>query len=311
MQADASLDSVFTNERAALVGIGYRLTGSSSEAEDLVQEAFVRALERPPTDTSLPWKPWLVRVVVNLGKDRLRRRRAREYDGPWLPEALEHAEGATDARHGEARYGELESVTIAFLTALEGLSSTQRAVLILRDVVDLSVAETAAILGRTETYVKVAHHRARERMKSYESARVVPDEATVARTKEALEKFLVALLSHDVPALTDLLRADCTTINDGGGEFTAAKKPVFGRDKSILFHTKIMRHGVPSNFRVALVNGLPTLIAHFAGTDARLANRVCVQVECDESGAIRMIRSTLATTKLRGIEFPEAPGISS
>lgn len=300
----SSLEAVFTTERPKLRSLGYRLTGSLSEAEDLVQETFVRALERPPNDTTLPWRPWLTRVLVNLGRDRLRQRKRRDYHGPWLPESLELPDDAAETRHGEARYGEMESVTLAFLVALEALSPVQRAVLLLRDVIDHSVAETAEILGRTETYVKVAHHRARERMARYDEARVVPDAAALARTRAALERFMFALLADDVDAMTQLLREDCVAVNDGGREFIAAKKPIHGRKTVITFHRNIMRQGVQSAWRIANVNGLPALLLTFTPTDPRLANRVVFQVECDASGAIRAMRSTLSTDKVSGIEFP-------
>lgn len=299
--------SAFARERARLHGLSYRMTGSLADAEDIVMDAFTRALERPPSDLDAPLGPWLTRVVVNLAKDRLRARVRRGYRGPDLPEALELPDDADDRRHGEARYGELESVTLAFFAALDALSPAQRAVLLLRDVLDHSVAETASLLGRSETYVKVAHFRARARMEAYDVARVVPTPETRAHTTAALVAFVEALQRDDVDTLTKLLVEGCVTVNDGGGVYHAAGKPVVGRDKTILFHRKIHRHGVPASVRLATINGLPALVVHFHPTDPRLATRVVVQVELAPDGRIRAVRSLLSPSKVEHLVFPPPP----
>src|SRR5262249_47728960 len=156
------------------------LTGSAADAEDLVQSTFERALLRPPKDLDRELRPWLVRVAMNLGRDLLRKRKRRPYKGPWLPSPLETGSEASPpsfelelptGESPEARYDWLESVSFAFLLALEALTPTQRAVLILRDVFDYSVAETAAALGLSAANVKTSHHRARRAMAAYEAAR--------------------------------------------------------------------------------------------------------------------------------------------
>ena len=143
----------------------------------------MRALERPPARTDEPWRPWLVRVAMNLARDLLRRRRRSPYRGTWLPSPIET--GADDAPPAyeipaesgsptEGRYELLESVSFAFLLALEALTPSQRAVLLLRDVFDYSVRETADALGMSEANVKVTHHRARRAMAAYDRDRCVP-----------------------------------------------------------------------------------------------------------------------------------------
>src|SRR5437868_10514213 len=135
---------IFDEHKRFLWGICYRMTGSAADAEDIVQDTFVRALEKPPTDMEAPLRPWLVKVALNLSRDQLRRRRRREYFGPWLPSPVSTEddgplpiyEPTAPGISPVARYDLLESVTLAFLLALEVLTPAQRAVLLLRDVFD-------------------------------------------------------------------------------------------------------------------------------------------------------------------------------
>jgi RNA polymerase sigma-70 factor (ECF subfamily) len=164
-------------------------------------------------------RPWLVRVAVNLARDQLRRRRVRGYEGPWLPSPVETGPGSIEHDHAateplpDARYSLRESATFAFLLALETLTPHQRAALILRDVLDYSVRETAAALGTTEASVKQTHRRARLAMEGYDEARgtVAPTPEVIARTRAALERFLQAVASGDSAgaeaALADDVRA--------------------------------------------------------------------------------------------------------
>src|SRR5262249_23603780 len=143
------------------------------------QETLRRALEAPPADLERAPRPWLVRVAVNLCRDALRERKRRGYNGTWLPSAIETPSELTPgiAASAEARYGQLESVTFAFLLALEALSSSQRAVLLLRDVFDYSVRETADALSMTQTSVKTTLHRARRVMADYDKNPRIPSPA--------------------------------------------------------------------------------------------------------------------------------------
>src|SRR5687767_12106876 len=140
------LSSVFTAHQRDLWALLYRMTGSVADADDLLQETFARAIERPPPRLDLPMKPWLARVALNLARDHLRARRRVQYYGPWLPMPLETTEETSPPSFDpgpEWRYDLLESVSFAFLLALEALTPSQRAVLLLRDVFDYSVRETA------------------------------------------------------------------------------------------------------------------------------------------------------------------------
>ena len=245
--ASAAYGAIFREHERFLWGVCYRMTGSAADADDLVQETFVRAMERPPARPELPWRPWLTRVAVNLARDALRRRRRRGYVGPWLPSPLETGEDAPPAYEAdvpgagstEGRYDLLESVTFAFLLALEALTPLQRAVLVLRDVIDYSVEETADALGISAANVKTSHHRARRAMAAYERERRRPTRALQAETRRALDRFVECLARGDTTGMEALLGADVRALSDGGGEFHAARVPIVGPRKVALFYTRI------------------------------------------------------------------------
>jgi RNA polymerase sigma-70 factor (ECF subfamily) len=170
---------MFKDHERFLWGICYRLTGSAADAEDLVQETFARAMERPPARTDDPWRPWLVRVAMNLGRD-------------WLPAPVETDDAffpplrwsPQESEKGpEARYELMESFSFAFLLALEALTAQQRTILLFRDVLDHSVRETAEALGISEGSVKTTHHRARRAMRDYDQNRCVPTRSLRTRTR--------------------------------------------------------------------------------------------------------------------------------
>ena len=132
--SEVDLGALYERERGSLWGLAYRMTGSANDADDLVQEAFTRAIERPPADPRRPWGPWLATVTLNLSRDQLRERQRRSYTGEWLPSPVpSEVLVERDARWGDpaGRYALRESVGYAFLLALEVLTPSQRAVLIL------------------------------------------------------------------------------------------------------------------------------------------------------------------------------------
>jgi RNA polymerase sigma-70 factor, ECF subfamily len=298
----AKLVDSFREHERYLWGLCYRLTGSAAEADDLVQDTFVRAIERPPSRVEEPWRPWLTRVAVNLGRDALRRRRRRAYVGPWLPTPIETEdaaeEGAPPAAGAEARYDALESASFAFLVALEALTPQQRAVLVLRDVLDYSVEETARALGLSAANVKTTHHRARRALAPYEQNRCRPSPALAAQTQAALQRFLVALLANDAPTVESLLAADARSVADGAGEFAATRKPVVGRGKvahAYLVLTKLSPPEMRAEIRT--VNGLPALVVEQPAR-GKLGPRYVVQCIVDGEGRIAALYSVVATAKL-------------
>lgn len=307
---DARLDELFRAERRRLWGLAYRLTGNGADADDVVQEAFARLLERPPSDGQPP-KPWLVRVVVNSALDVLRRRRRRVYPGPWLPSPVEASDAewldsfVTPSGDTETRYGLLESASYAFLVALEALGPRERAVLLLRDVLGWSAAETGALLGTSEGNTRVVHLRARRALADYDKARCVPSPELRARHREVLERFLAALTAQDTKTVESLLAESVRTETDAAGEYTALAAPLHGRERVARFYQSaalMRRDGEP---RVALreVNGLPAAAIALGKPVRRQAPRSLLRIELDASGKIALIQVVLASRKLARVEF--------
>jgi RNA polymerase sigma factor (sigma-70 family) len=305
----AAYDELFRAHRPFLWSLLYRLTGNAADAEDLVQETFVRALARPPARTDEPWRPWLIRVAVNLGRDLLRARRRRGYDGVWLPSPIETPEGEppsfepTDpSGNPAARYDLLESVSFAFLLALEALTPSQRAVLLLRDVFDYSVRETARALRLSEANVKTTHGRARRAMEAYDIDRRPSTPDLRARTQETLSRFLACLARGDAAGIEALLAPAARAFTDGGGEFPAALRPIVGRDKvARLYLGGSRRFGADVDVRFRVLNGLPAVIVERADLPPGWAPRAVVQCELDAEGRIGRLYTVVATRKLVGL----------
>ena len=311
------LPAVYTEAFAAherfLWGLCYRLTGCAADADDLVQEAFVRALEHPPAGAGASWRPWLVRVTMNLGRDLLRRRQRRRYVGPWLPSPIETGDEESPpayepvvgpAMTTEGRYELLESVSFAFLLALEALTPQQRAVLLLRDVFDYSVHDTADALGISEPNVKTTHHRARRAMQAYDRERRPPTRGLQEQTREVLGRFVAALVEQDVAAVESLLADSVRAVNDGAGEFFAARVPILGVPRVARFHVNIARrHPAGGRFAIQTINGLPALVGEFGVVRAGEPPRMVLQCELGPDGRIVRLYSVVASRKLTAVSF--------
>jgi RNA polymerase sigma-70 factor (ECF subfamily) len=300
---------VYEADRKLLWGLCYRMTGNAADADDLVQETFVRALKRPPRDTSLDWRPWLVRVAINLSRDLLRRRRRTGYTGPWLPSPLPTAEespasyepSAPSQESPAAHYDLIESVSFAFLLALEALTPSQRAVLLLRDVFDYTTEEAADALDMTESNVKVMLHRARQKMKDYDKSRLPSGPSRSEATRQALEQFLLYLSSRNVEGLERLLAKDVVAISDGGGEVRAALNVVRGSDRVIRLILGLADKGGIPRFSYTTLNGLPAIVCKTNIDRPQVARRFTLQLELDAEGRVRQINTVLSPRKLTAI----------
>jgi RNA polymerase sigma factor (sigma-70 family) len=307
--ASAPVEHLYTEHRRFLWSLCYRMLGSAADAEDVVHDTFVRAMERPPRAVDEPMRPWLVKVALNMSRDMLRRRRRREYVGPWLPAPIETDESAPPShepaidgmRTLEGRYDLLESVSFAFLLALEALTPTQRAVLLLRDVFDYSVRETADALDLSEPNVKTTHHRARRAMDAYDRRRRVPAATVQEKARGQLAAFLQRLQENDVRGIEALLADDVRTITDGGGEYRSALRPIVGRDKVTRFYLAVAERGPGIGVRWCTLNGMPGVVFDIPSPGERLAPRLAMTVDLDNDGRITCLYVVSASRKLTAI----------
>ena len=210
----------FERSRGRLFGIAYRMLGSVEEAEDVVQESYLRWDRAEPVELRSP-EAWLVAVTTRLAIDRLRRiaSERRHYAGNWLPEPIATAPEAAD------RGAEMASdLSMAFLLLLERLTAEERAALLLRDVFDTDYAEIGRILERSEAACRQLVHRARERVRGERRRVRVPAETH----ERLLERFLAALHADDPDAMLALVAEDATWTSDGGGKVAATRRVVRG-----------------------------------------------------------------------------------
>jgi RNA polymerase sigma-70 factor, ECF subfamily len=191
-----------------------------------------------------------------------------------------------------------ESASFAFLLALEALGPQQRAVLLLRDVLDYSVRETADALGLSEANVKTAHHRARHAMAAYDRSRR-PKAVLEGETRTALERFLGALLAGDAAAAAACLTAGARLLSDGAGEFRAALRPVLGPDRITRFFLGLQKKlGPAPRFEVRSINGLPSVVAAYDDPPDRWGPRFVLHADTDSSGKISELHVVVASRKL-------------
>jgi RNA polymerase sigma-70 factor (ECF subfamily) len=300
----------FDEHRRFLWGICYRMTGSAADAEDIVQDAFVKALEKPPADTESPLRPWLVKIALNLSRDQLRRRRRREYFGPWLPSPInteddtpfEFDQHSANDISAMAAYDLRESVTIAFLLALEALTPAQRAVLLLRDVLDYSTAETAEAVVMTESNVKVTLHRARRIMEAYNKNRVATLSRRTHELRGTLQRFLSRLAEGDVEGLKRMLAADVVLVSDGGGEINALAEPMLGRPKVLRLLTRLYeanRSVTSTSMRV--LNGEPAILVERSKVKPGHASLFTMHCELNGTGRMRRLNFVFSPGKLSAL----------
>ena len=297
----------FAEHKRVLWGMCYRMTGSAADADDIVQDTFVKALERPPADTEAPLRPWLVKVALNLSRDHLRRRRRREYFGPWLPSPV-FTDGddpgqliATEDSPG-VRYDLMESVTLAFLLALEALTPAQRAVLLLREVFDYSTTETADALDMSEANIKVTLHRARRIMGSYEKNRVSNFSNRVERVRDTLQRFLSRLASGDAQGLEEMLAADVVLVTDGGGEINALAEPVYGSEKVLRLIAKLYEANRDvTSTSLRSVNGEPAILVERSQMRPGHASFFTMHCELDNNSRMHRLHFVFAPSKLSAL----------
>lgn len=248
---------VFDRNRPLLFSISYRMLGSVMEAEDVVQEAYVRWQGTEDEEVRSP-SAYLSTVVTRLCIDRLRSAQARreQYVGPWLPEPLleEQSLGTADL---DADLD--DSLSMAFLVLLESLTPVERAVFLLREVFGYEYAEVASLVGKSEANCRQISRRARQSV----AARRPRFESSPEQEERLTEGFLHASLEGDMKALLELLSEDVTLYSDGGGKTRAALNPIYGANKVARFLAGILGK-IPPDFAVrkARVNGRPGFVSY-------------------------------------------------
>jgi len=257
-----SATEAFVAHRNLLFTVAYEMLGSAADAEDVLQETWLRwaGIDH---DTVRDSRAFLVRITTRQALDRLRtlRRRKESYVGPWLPEPLLTApDVAEDVELAE-------SVSMAMLLVLETLAPTERAVFVLRDVFDLGYDEIAQAVDKTPAAVRQIAHRARAHVTARRPRQVV----SAARTGEVLASFQHAVETGDLRRLLDLIAPDVVLLTDGGGVVRAALEPVVGAETV----ADVLLRLTSATLHAAQINGHPALIVRTSeGMDTVLAVRL-------------------------------------
>ncbi|MBY8870620.1 RNA polymerase sigma-70 factor [Micromonospora sp. PLK6-60] len=293
MHADQQPQETFQAHRDLLFSVAYRILGTAADAEDVVQDAWLKwsGVDRSRVADH---RAYLVRIVSNLALDRLRSARVRRetYVGPWLPEPILTSSDAADD------VATAESVSMALLVVLETLSPLERAVFVLREVFGFGHAEVADAVGRSEESVRQAAHRAREHVR----ARRPRFHADRARQRQVTERFLAAASGGDLNTLLELLAPDVTVWTDGGGKVRQAMRPVTGAAPVAAWFATLGRHpyqGVEfeaMTIEFVEVNGGPGIV--FTGAGRVIAAMV---LDVDEQGRIAVIRTIANPDKLGAV----------
>jgi len=284
----------FETYRSYLFSIAYRMLGSAMDAEDMVQETYLRYQTTPP-ETIIVLKAFLTTILTRLCMDQLHlaRRKREVYVGPWLPEPIDTTDTG-DLAKVEERVDKEESISLAFMVLLEQLQPVERAVFLLREVFDYDYAEIAAMLGKSEVSCRQWFIRAKKHLADHRPR--FP--ASPDTQKQLLTSFIQAVQAGGMADLTNLLAEEVTFWGDGGGKVKgAATQPVMGREAVARFFLetqKIFRSGLPEGTWVDLaeVNGQPALVTR---SSERAFGVLTIEVE---AGRIRTIRVVANPDKL-------------
>lgn len=253
---------VFERERGRMFGIAYRMLGSVREAEDVLQDAYLRWHGVDHAKVENP-SAYLVRLVTRLCIDTLRaaRHRRTEYVGVWLPEPLVEAPDLAPTGDPEGMHELADELSLALLFVLERLTPTERAVFLLRESFDFSYRQIAEIVGKTEENCRQIERRARKRLA--EGGRPVP--ADPEEHDRLLTRFLQATREGDVEGLLHLLADDVVAYSDGGGRVPSATRPVTGADRVARFMVGLVSKATRAEIRPATVNGRTGVVTYVDG----------------------------------------------
>jgi RNA polymerase sigma-70 factor (ECF subfamily) len=279
-------DDAFARHRSLLFTVAYEMLGSAADAEDVVQETWLRWADVDQAAVRDP-RAYLVRIVTRQALNRLRTlsRRREEYVGEWLPEPL--LTGPDVAADVELA----ESVSIAMLTVLETLGPAERAVFVLREVFDTPYEEIAEAVDKSPAAVRQIAHRAREHL----AARRPRMSVTTSEQQHAVDRFLAAVREGDVQGLLEVLAPDVVVVADGGGLVAAARRPIVGAERVAGFLSRLGELG-PFEARPVWLNGSPGARIDIDGS---LDSAVSIEVE---DGRITRIYAIRNPHKLLGLD---------
>jgi RNA polymerase sigma-70 factor (ECF subfamily) len=274
-------DDPLAPHRGRLLGLAYRMLGSRSDAEDVVQDAYLRFAGAQDVHNA---EAFLVTIVTRLCLDRLKSARAQRevYVGPWLPEPVFDADGLS----ADAATELADDLSFALLLALDRLSPMERAAFLLHDVFDTPFSEIAAMLGRTEASCRQLASRARRAVRDNRPA---PAQAPDNHAR-LLQAFGDAVASGNVAQLAELLREDAVALTDGGGRKTAARNPIIGADKIARFFIGIAAKNAGHDMRIepAMINGAFGALLYL---DGELDNTMSMAIDGEKIAAIYIVRN--------------------
>ncbi len=252
---------VFERHRARLFGLAYRMLGSAADAEDIVQDTFLRWHNTVPGSIEVP-SAWLAKVTTNLCLNQLSSARTRRerYVGPWLPEPVSTTDGALGPMDtAEQR----DTVSLTFLVLAERLTPSERAVFVLREAFDYSHRDVAELLELSEANCRQLHRRARRRLAGVQ----LPPAGDLAEHRGLVERFLAAARNGDLTALERLLAQDVISVADGGGTPGVARKPVRGVAKVARYLASTVSRSVDGvAASIEEVNSMPAVLGWFGST---------------------------------------------
>ncbi|WP_405161663.1 RNA polymerase sigma-70 factor [Nocardia sp. NBC_01499] len=272
----------FDQFRPLLFTIAYEILGSAADAEDVLQDSYLRWRDIDAAEVEHP-RAYLVQIVTRQALNQLRslRRRREDYIGNWLPEPIrtEH-----DASHDVLL---AESVSMAMLLVLETLGPTERAVFLLSEVFGHSLVEIADMIGKSDTTVRQIAHRAREHVQARRK-RFQPDADT---NRAVIERFLLAARTGAVQTLMDVLAPDVVQISDGGGHVTAARRPITGPEQVAKFIINLARNSMAdTTIEFGSFNALPALLLR-TGVDNRLDTVLMIEIGGDRITGLYAVRN--------------------
>lgn len=297
MNPEATPEAVFEARRGAMTGLAYRMLGSRAEAEDVVQDAWLRWRKAELATVQEPGA-FLNRVVTRLCLDRLKSARARRevYVGEWLPEPVLDAEAlAPDETDLDA------ALSVAFLLTLERLSPLERAAFLLHDVFDRPFAEVATALDRSEAACRQLAARARAHVRQDRPKDRLGQKADPEAERRLIEAFMTAALTGDAEGLKTLLTEDVVFHSDGGGIVNANLNPIFGVEKTIRLIEGVLRKFPPPSEvtpRLARVNGQPGIVLVYP--DGGVHQTMALEIVDGRIAAVYTVRNP---EKLKGLSL--------